>query len=273
MNFNFKEIIRWIAFIPLSLLSGGLVGVTLFLILIGFFGVAINPITNFIVITPFWITVLALSAYLKPRNLTVKVFKRIWLFLISLFVVTQIIGQITSPIVGWIAQIINTAIPFILYRWMYYGQFESGKHIDNEQFRLGIRYFLIGFFYLNDKEDKAKGAIGWVLPTAGAAFFFFIYIIIQTFSGFPFAFLSLIGVVCEHTAVCTGVYSKDPSLTFEKYNFIKRSLLALSIFSLGALLVRLGGITTVQFSGFTLSAYWVPPLIALTYFPGDGLKE
>lgn len=273
MNFNFKEIIRWIAFIPLSLLSGGLVGVAVLLILIGIFGFDINPITGFIVITPFWITTLALSAYLKPRNLTVKVFKRIWLFLISLFVATQIIGQITSPIVGWIAQIINTAIPFILYRWMYYGQFESEKNIDNEKFLLGIRYFISGFLNLNSKEDKDKGAIGWGLPTVGAAFFFFIYIIIKTFSGFPLAFLSLIGVVCEHTAVCTGVYSKDPSLTFEKYNFIKRSLLALSVFSLGALLVRLGGITTVQFSGFTLSAYWVPPLIALTYFPGDGLKE
>ena len=273
MNLNFKEIARWIAFIPLSLFSGGVIGVALLWILVGIFGTAINPLTGFIVITPFWITTLALSAYLKPRNLTVKIFKRIWLFLISLFVVTQIIGQITSPIVGWIAQIINTAIPFILYRWMYYGQFESGKNIDNEQFRLGIRYFLIGFLNLNDKEDKAKGAVGWRLPTIGAAAFFLIYIIIQTFSGFPLAFLSLIGVVCEHTAVCTGVYSKDPSLTFEKYNFIKRSLLALSVFLLGALLVRLGGITTVQFSGFTLSAYWVPPLIALTYFPGDGLKE
>jgi len=273
VNFNFKEIIRWISFIPLSFFSGGVIGVSLFLILIGIFGVAINPLTGFIIITPFWITTLAASAYLKPINLTVKVFKRIWLFLISLFVVTQIIGQITSPMVGWIAQIINTAIPFIIYRWMYYGQFESGKNIDNEQFRLGIRYFLIGFLNLNDKEDKAKGAVGWRLPTIGAAAFFFIYIIIQTFSGFPLAFLSLIGVVCEHTAVCTGVYSKDPSLTFEKYNFIKRSLLALSVFLLGVLLVRLGGITTVQFSGFTLSAYLVPPLIALTYFPGDGLKE
>ena len=69
MKPNLREIIRWIAFIPLSLFAGGVVGVVIFWILAGIFGVAINPLLGFIIITPFWITTLAASAYLKPRNL------------------------------------------------------------------------------------------------------------------------------------------------------------------------------------------------------------
>ena len=263
---KFVEIFRWIGFIPLALIAGFLVS---FLIAMPFvyFGQENNfflkPLTSY----GFWIMTYWLSANLRPKKLSHKLFKRTWLILTALSVFISLSAFISIP-VNRIERLFEIVAPLLAY-----GMYPKDNDLDDETFLLCINSFLSGFLGLNNKEDKAKGAVGWKLPTVFSAIGFFIYVIIQTFSGLPFAFLSLIGVVCEHTAVCTIVYSKDPSLTFEKYNFIKRFSLALSVFLIGALLVRLGGVTSVQFPSFALSTYLVPPILALTYFPGEELKD
>ena len=151
------------------------------------------------------------------------------------------------------------------------GMYPPENDLDEKTFRLCINSFLSGFLAFNTKEDKSKGAVGWKLPTLFLAAYCFIQIIFKSYNGFPFALISFIGVICEHTAVCTGIYAKD--LTFKKYNFLKRFLLIILVYSIGALLVRLGGVASINLSGFELSTYWIPPLIGLTYYPGDGLKK
>ena len=265
MNFNFKEFLKWITFIPASLLFGQLMS--------NIINLPTNYLTNqdsllFKILASFvfWISTYWASAYIKPEQLPIKIFKRIWYVITAFFIAISVANFLYVP-ADKIAKIFEVIAPLLCI-----GMYPPENDLDQKTFRLCITSFLSGFLLLNSKEDIEKGAVGWKLPTIFLACYFLLEIIFKSYNGFPFAFVSFIGIVCEHTAVCTGLYAKDPSLNFKKYNFIKRFLLVLIVYSLGALLVRLGGVESVL-PGFALSTYWIPPLIGLTYYPPDGYKH
>ena len=265
MNFNFKEFLKWIAFIPASLLFGQNIAALINLPTI-YLTNENNLIFKILASFVFWISTYWTSAYIKPEKLSIKIFKRTWYIVTAFFIAISVANFLYIPS-DKIAKIFEVIAPLLCI-----GMYPPENDLDKKTFRLCINSFLSGFLLLNSKEDKEKGAVGWKLPTIFLALYFLLEIIFKSFNGFPFAFVSLIGIVCEYTAVCTGLYAKDPSLNFKKYNFIKRFLLVLIVYSIGALLVRLGGVESV-FPGFELSTYWIPPLIGVTYYPPDGYKH
>ena len=265
MNFYFKEFIKWIAFIPGSLLFGQIISQFINLPTIYFSNIdrlLFKILTSFV----FWIVTYWTSAFIKPEQLSLKIFKRIWYLITAFFIAISVANFLYVP-ADKIAKIFEVLAPLLCI-----GMYPPENDLDKKTFRLCINSFLSGFLLLNSKEDKERGAVGWKLPTIFLACYFLLEIIFKSFNGFPFALVSFIGIVCEHTAVCTGVYAKDPSLNFKKYNFIKRFLLVFIVYLFGALLVRLGGVESV-FPGLELSTYWIPPLIGLTYYPPDGYKH
>ncbi len=265
MNFNCKEFLKWIFFIPVSLLFGRFIAEIINLPTI-YLTNENNLIFKILASFVFWISTYWTSAYIKPEKLSIKIFKRTWYIVTAFFIAISVANFLYIPS-DKIAKIFEVIAPLLCI-----GMYPPENDLDKKTFRLCINSFLSGFLLLNSKEDKEKGAIGWKLPTIFLALYFLLEIIFKSFNGFPFAFVSLIGIVCEYTAVCTGLYAKDLSLNFKKYNFIKRFLLVLIVYSIGALLVRLGGVESV-FPGFELSTYWIPPLIGVTYYPPDGYKH
>ena len=266
MNFNFKEFLKWISFIPLSLIFGQFIA-NIISLPTNYLTSENNLFFKILASFLFWISTYWTSAYLKPDKLSLKIFKRIWYVITTFFIVISVANFLYIPS-DKIAKIFEVIAPLICI-----GIYPPENDFDKKTFRLIINSFLSGFFLLNSKEDIEKGAVGWSIPTILLALYFFVQIIFESFNGLPFALISFIGIVCEHTAVCTGIYAKDPSLNFKKFNLIKRFLLVLSVYSLGALLVRLGGVESIDLFGIGLNTYCVPPLIGLTYYPPDGYKH
>ena len=87
----------------------------------------------------------------------------------------------------------------------------------------------------------------------------------STFNGLPFAFLSLIGCFIEGTAISTAIYAPEDTL-------LRRSIIAVPIWLIGALFIRLGGMDTLIVGALQLNLYLIPTLLGATYYPPNQSK-
>ena len=87
-----KEFLRWIIFIPLPFIAGPLVsGLLLILLLIftkGFSGELIDIPTKLMLTSTMWVVIYWVGAFLKPRKLSFKSFRIIWIISITIAVIS-----------------------------------------------------------------------------------------------------------------------------------------------------------------------------------------
>ena len=85
---NLKELIRWLAFIPVPLIIGPLVGalilIPIFLIFPNIVENGLDIPTKLILTSIMWIVIFWLGAFLKPNNLPMNAFRIIWILLTTL---------------------------------------------------------------------------------------------------------------------------------------------------------------------------------------------
>ena len=110
--------------------------------------------------------------------------------------------------------------------------------------------------------NKSKG-IEWPSVLFGIALV--IGTFFSTFNGLPLAFLSLIGCFIEGAAISTAIYAPE-------YTLLRRSITAIPVWIIGALLIRLGGMDTLIVGALQLNLYLIPTLLGATYYPANQSK-
>ena len=262
-----KEFLRWIIFIPLPFIAGPLVsGLLLILLLIftkGFSGDLIDIPTKLMLTSTMWVVIYWVGAFLKPRKLSFKSFRIIWIISITIAVISFLNANSSYD---WRYQLLEIFIP--IYFFLYRGDYE-----DQKSFMYAVNFKITRVFGFDTKKERFPGSVGWSLPTSFFALCLFIECIFLTFNGTPFAFLSFLGAVCLNTAVSTGLYTKDPYLNFKNNQFINRFIFALAVWIVGALLIRLSGLYSIYFLTIPLNLYILPSFLGLIYFPGDNPKD
>ena len=84
--------------------------------------------------------------------------------------------------------------------------------------------------------------------------------VVETFRGFPFAVVSAIGTFFVWTAVSTVVYARDAK-------FLRRLIPGIVYWGIGALLIRIGGMTGITVSEFYMNLTLWGSIFGATFFP------
>lgn len=262
-----KEFLRWIIFIPLPFIAGPVVSSLLLLLLLvltkGFGGDLVDIPTKIMITSTMWIVIYWVGAFLKPRKLSFKSFRIIWIISITIAVISFLNSNSSYD---WRYQLLEIFIP--IYFFLYRGDYE-----DQQSFMYAVNFRITRVFGFDTKEERLPGAVGWILPTLFFALCLLIESLFLTFNGLPFALLSFLGAVCLNTAVSTALYTKNPYLNFQENQFIKRFLCAIAVWILGALLIRVSGLDSINFLTIPLNLYILPSFLGVIYFPGDDPKD
>ena len=186
---NLKELIRWLAFIPVPLIIGPLVGA---LILIPIFFIFPNIVENgldiptkLILTSIMWIVIFWFGAFLKPNNLPMNAFRIIWILLTTLCIFRFLIQNSSFD---WRYQLLEIIIPIYFFPY-------SGNYPNRAMFMtsVNLRYKkMLGFI---PKEEQLIGLFGWSPPTIIFAVSLFLETLFLTFNGSPFALLSFFGAI------------------------------------------------------------------------------
>ena len=264
---NIRELFRWILFIPIPFIAGPLVSslLLIFLLLVSksFVGSLVDIPTKIILTSTMWVVIYWIGALIKPRNLSFKSFRIIWIISVTIAVLSFLNANASYD---WRYQLLEIFIP--IYFFLYRGDYE-----DQKSFMYAVNFKITRVFGFERKEERLPGAVGWCLPTLFFALCLLIESLFLTFNGLPFALLSFLGAVCLNTAVSTALYTKNPYLNFQENQFIKRFLCAIAVWILGALLIRVSGLDSINFLTIPLNLYILPSFLGVIYFPGDDPKD
>ena len=262
-----KEFFRWILFIPVPFIIGPIVSSLLLILILvitkGFGGNSIDIPSKLMLTSTMWVVIYWIGALLKPRNLSFKSFRIIWIISITVAVISFLKA---NSIYDWRFQLLEIFIP--IYFFLYRGDYENQK-----SFMYAVNFKITRVLGFDTKKERLPGAIGWSLPTSFFALCLLIESVFLTFNGLPFALLSFLGAVCLNTAVSTALYTKNPYLNFQENQFIKRFLCAIAVWILGALLIRFSGLDSINFLTIPLNLYILPSFLGVIYFPGDDPKD
>jgi len=262
-----KELLRWIIFIPAPFIAGPAISSLLFILILlitkGFGENLVDIPSKLMLTSTMWVAIYWFGALLKPRNLSFKSFRIIWIISITIAVISFLNANSSYD---WRYQLLEIFIP--IYFFLYRGDYE-----DQKSFIYAVNFRITRVFGFDTKEERLPGAVGWSLPTLFFALCLLIESLFLTFNGLPFALLSFLGAVCLNTAVSTALYTKNPYLSFQKNQFIKRFLCAIAVWILGALLIRVSGLDSINFLTIPLNLYILPSFLGVIYFPGDDPKD
>ncbi len=262
-----KELLRWIIFIPAPFIAGPLLSAILSIPIFIIFANADENLVDvpgkLILTSIMWLSIYWFGALLKPRNLSFKSFRIIWIISITL----AVISFLKANPYDLRLQFLEVFIP--IYFFLYRGDYENQK-----SFMYAVNFRITRVLGFVPQAERFPGAVGWSLPTEFFALCLFIESVFFTFNGYPFALLSFLGAVILNSAVSTGLYTNDPNLKLgKKFNKLKRFLIALSVWLIGAFFIRISGIDSLNFLSIPLNLYILPSFLGVIYFPGDNPKD
>ena len=107
-----KEFLRWIIFIPLPFIAGPVVSSLLLLLLLiltkGFGGDLVDIPTKIILTSTMWVVIYWIGALIKPRNLSFKSFRIIWIISVTIAVLSFLNANASYD---WRYQLLEIFIP------------------------------------------------------------------------------------------------------------------------------------------------------------------
>tara|TARA_Y100001968_G_scaffold167753_1_gene153609 strand:+ start:103 stop:486 length:384 start_codon:yes stop_codon:yes gene_type:complete len=118
------------------------------------------------------------------------------------------------------------------------------------------------------ERDKKYIAKGWGLPTWIFSAIVGYTALVETFDDFPFALVSAIGTIFTWSAVSTLIYRRQNTNSGGEGLFSKifNSLL---IWVIGAVLIRVGGMTGVTVFGFYINLTLWSSILGSTFSPSS----
>ena len=115
---------------------------------------------------------------------------------------------------------------------------------------------------MDQKVPESWKKKGWDFPSFVFAALVWVVASVETFRNFPFALISALGTFIIFNAVSTVVFSRE-------YRFLGRFIPGLIIWSVGFLLIKLGGMPGIRVFGFYMDLTLWSSLLGFTFWPGD----